>query len=92
MGYKPMRIADIEVDRRVVAAFRAVLPVWGTLVIRRIHRNHREAQGAASSLGESAARVVIEAQDGAKTLRRLTAWLIVLTAVNTALVIYSALS
>jgi preprotein translocase subunit SecG len=52
-------------------------------------RNQRKSAQAATTLGETAAKVVTEARDGAKALRHLTVWLVVLTIVNTAFVIYS---
>ena len=90
MSYKPMRIADIVVDRRVVGLFRAIFPFWGLWLLRRLKQSQREAAQSASTLGETAGKVVIEAKDGAKALRRLTVWLVALTLVNTAFVIYSA--
>lgn len=91
MSYKPIRLADIEVDRRVLALFRNVFPFWGLWVIRQIRRRERETRQAAETLGKTAAQVVIEAREGAKQLRRLTVWLVALTLVNTAFVVYSAL-
>lgn len=85
-----MRIADIEVDRRVVGLLRTIFPFWGLLVIRQMRRNQRQGERSAENLGETAAKVVTEAQEGAKVLRRLTVWLVVLTLVNTGFVIYSA--
>jgi hypothetical protein len=91
MSYKPIRIADIEIDGRAVALFRFIFPFWCMFVIRKIRSNQRQSERSAKELGETAARVVIQAQEGTKTLRRLTVWLVALTLVNTAFVIYSAL-
>jgi hypothetical protein len=91
MAYQPIRIADLEVDRRVVVLFRRVLPLWSILVLVTRRRNERKASKQAKQLGEQVGRVVVQAQDGAKTLRRLTIWLVVLTILNVAFVAYSAL-
>ena len=59
------------------------------LVQRR--RNERGTRKAAQQLGSSVAQVVIEAKEGAKTLRVLTYWLVLLTVVNVGLVAYSVI-
>ena len=91
MSYKPIRVADIEVDRRTISTLRAIFPWWGILVLILRKRNHRIIRREVASIGVTAAKVVTEAQDGAKALRRLTVWLVVLTLVNTGFVIYSAM-
>jgi hypothetical protein len=89
--YEPVRIADIAVDRRTLRSLRLLFPWWSLLVLWRLRRDNKRATKSAKLLGETAAKVVLEAQEGAKVLRRLTVWLIALTAINTAFVIYSAL-
>jgi hypothetical protein len=86
-----MRIADIEVDRRVVGVFRMIFPFWGMLVIVMRRRNERRSRDQWEKIGEQAAKIVTQAQDGAKTLRRLTIWLVGLTVLNLGFVAYSVL-
>ncbi|MCW3027158.1 MAG: hypothetical protein JWN81_369 [Solirubrobacterales bacterium] len=85
-----MRIADIEVDRRVLGGFRRIFPFWGMYVIAVRRRNQHKTERQLEALGVEVRRIVTEAQDGAKTLRRLTVWLVVLTILNVAFVAYSA--
>lgn len=86
-----MRIADIEVDRRVAGAFRMIFPFWGMLVIVMRRRNERRSRDQWEKIGEQAAKIVTQAQDGANTLRRLTIWLVGLTVLNLGFVAYSVL-
>lgn len=90
MKYEPVRIADIAINRRTLRSLRLLFPWWSLFVIWRLKRNDKQTAKSAKLLGETAAKVVIEAREGAKVLRRMTAWLIVLTLVNAAFVIYSA--
>jgi hypothetical protein len=52
-------------------------------------RNERKEREAAEQIGSSVAQVVIEAKEGAKTLRVLTVALVALTVLNVGLVAYS---
>lgn len=45
----------------------------------------------AAKIGSEAARIVVSAQKGAQTLRRLTYVIAVATILNTAFIVYSAL-
>jgi hypothetical protein len=89
MSYRPIRIADIAIDRRVVSFLRAIFPFWGVLVLVMRRRNERKTTGQAERLGEQVAQIVVEAKEGARTLRLLTLWLLMLTIVNVGLVAYS---
>jgi hypothetical protein len=91
MSYRPIRLADIEFDPHVLGLMRKLFPWWALLVIWLRRRNQREAARQAGRLAEQLAQVVVEAKEGAKTLRVLTVWLVVLTVVNVGLVAYSVL-
>jgi hypothetical protein len=56
-----------------------------------LRRNGRNARAAYKEIGEPAAQVVIEAQNGSRTLRTPTDALTVLTLVKTGFIVYSAL-
>jgi hypothetical protein len=60
-------------------------------VWRGLRRNRRKTTKAAEKLGETVGKVVIEAQNGSRVLRRLTYAIVLLTLINTGFVIYSAL-
>ncbi|MGH2832235.1 MAG: hypothetical protein ACRDK2_05630 [Solirubrobacteraceae bacterium] len=66
-------------------------PIYLLFVWRGLRRNRRKATNAAEKLGETAAKIVIEAQDGSRVLRRLTYAIVLLTLLNTGFVIYSVL-
>lgn len=89
MSYRPIRLADIEFDRRVLSLMRKLFPWWLGLVVWLRRRNQKQTGKQAGRLAEQVAQVVVEAKEGAKTLRVLTVWLVVLTVVNVGLVAYS---
>jgi hypothetical protein len=92
MSYQPIRLADVEVDRRVLGFMRRLFPWWCAWVLMLRRRNQRETVKQVERLAEQVvAQIVIEAKEGARTLRRLTVWLVVLTVVNVGLVAYSVL-
>jgi hypothetical protein len=86
-----IRIADLRVSKLAVAILRYLLPP--TLAWALMQRRHNEsaAVDAAAKLGADAARIVIEAKEGAQTLRRWTFVIAGLTFVNTGFVIYSVI-
>jgi hypothetical protein len=87
-----IRLADVPVPKIWVTFWRsAAFPIYLLFVWFGMRRTRREASAAATELGETAARVVIEAQKGSLVLRRLTYTIVALTIVNTGFVIYSAL-
>jgi hypothetical protein len=55
-----------------------------------MRQNRHKATAGAKQLGETAAKVVIEAQKGSRVLRRLTYAIVLLTVINTGFVVYSA--
>ena len=72
----------------MIFCFRYIYPVViGAALVRR-RRNEREASKSAERLGSSVAQVVGEAKEGARTLRVLTYWLVLLTVCNVGLVAY----
>jgi hypothetical protein len=83
------RIADLEVSGLVIFFVRYVYPLVGAVALVQGRRNNRRERHAAERLGTSVAEVVVEAKEGAKTLRVLTVWLVVLTIINVGLVAYS---
>jgi hypothetical protein len=89
MSNRTIRLADIEVDRRALGWMRRLFPWWALLVLRLRRRNQQEAARQAGRLAGQLAQVVVEAKEGAKTLRVLTVWLVVLTMVNVGLVAYT---
>ena len=87
-----IRLADVPVPKIWVTFWRSwAFPIYLLLVWLGLRRNRRKATNAAEELGKTAAKVVIEAQDGSRVLRRLTYAIVLLTLVNTGFVIYSAL-
>lgn len=89
MRYRPIRLADIEFDRRVLGLMRKLFPWWLGLAVWLRRRNQKETAKQAGRLAGQVAQVVVEAKEGAKTLRVLTIWLVVLTVLNVGLVAYS---
>jgi hypothetical protein len=86
-----IRLADVPVPKIWVAFWRSwAFPIYGLLMLFGMRRNERKAAKGAKELAESAARVVVEAKEGSRTLRRLTVVLTLLTLINTGFVIYSA--
>lgn len=86
-----IRLADVPIPKVWVWFMRSwAFPIYGLVVLLGMRRNSRKASAGATQLGETAAQVVIEAQRGARTLRRLTYAIVLLTLVNTGFVIYSA--
>jgi hypothetical protein len=57
----------------------------------RLRRNRRKTSAGANELGDTAAQIVVEAQNGSRVLRRLTYAIALLTLVNTGFIIYSVL-
>ena len=87
-----IRLADVPVPKIWIRFWRGWgFPIYMLLVWFGLRRNERRAKAAAEELGETAAKVVIEAQNGSCVLRRLTYAIVVLTLINTGFVIYSAL-
>jgi hypothetical protein len=87
-----IRLADVPVPKIWVSFWRSwAFPIYLLVVWRGLHRNRRKAAKGAEKLGETAAQVILEAQNGSRVLRRLTYAIVLLTLVNTGFVIYSAL-
>lgn len=91
MGDHSIRLADLRVSKLAVAVVRYVYPPMLAWALIKRHRSERIAAREVEKLGSSVAQVVIQAQVGAQTLRRLTYAIVLLTAVNTGFVVYSAL-
>lgn len=92
MDKRSIRLADVPVPKIWVAFWRSwAFPIYLLLVLLGLRRNRRKATAAAKELGQTVAQVVIEAQQGAQVLRRLTYAIVLLTLINTGFVIYSAL-
>jgi hypothetical protein len=86
-----IRLADVPVPKIWVRFWRGWgFPLYMLLVLLGLRRNERKAGAAAKELGETAAKVVVEARSGSLVLRRLTYVIALLTLVNTGFVIYSA--
>jgi hypothetical protein len=85
------RIADLRVSRLTIFFVRYVYPLVGAWAVVQRRRNQRVVEEAAERIGADAARVVVAAQRGSQTVRRLTYLIAVATIVNTGFVIYSAL-
>jgi hypothetical protein len=87
-----IRLPDVPVPRIWVWFFRSwAFPIYGLFVLFGLRRNRRKTRAGIEQVGETAARIVLEAQKGSRVLRRLTYAIVLLTLVNTGFVIYSAL-
>ena len=85
-----MRLADIRLRRRPIEWLKAIFPVYGLFLLWLRRRNQSTSADGVEQIAREARKLVDEAQQGARVLRRMTAWLILLTIANTAFVIYSA--
>jgi len=83
-----IRLADVPVPRIWVWFLRSwAFPIYGLFVLLGLRRNRRKTRAGVEQVGETAARIVLEAQKGSRVLPRF----VLLTLVNTGFVIYSAL-
>jgi len=83
------RIADLRISGVAIFFARYVYPLVIAVALVQRRRNERKEREAAEQIGSSVAQVVIEAKEGAKTLRFLTVALGALTVLNVGLVAYS---
>jgi hypothetical protein len=87
-----IRLPDVPVPKVWVVFWRSwAFPIYLLLVLLELRRNRRKTRKGITKIGETAAQVVIEAQKGSRVLRKLTYAIVLLTLINTAFVVYSAL-
>jgi hypothetical protein len=85
------RIADLRLSKMTIVFVRYVYPAVILWALRERRRNQAVVVKEAAKIGSEAARIVVSAQKGAQTLRRLTYVIAVATILNTAFIVYSAL-
>lgn len=73
MDKHSIRLADVPVPKIWIAFWRSwAFPIYLLFVWLGLRRNRRKAREGVKEIAETAAQVVLEAQRGARTLRKLT--------------------